>query len=572
MAGNRARAIVVRRPLRAGHPMIWLRLPTVLVLATAVLLPLGIIVYQSFLDEPFFVPAARWSLSSYQFILGEPDFYRAFSTSLWLAAGMTAIALPLGGILAFLLVRTDLPGKAWIEPVLLVPIVLSPIVIAFGYVVAIGPVGFATLAVKQAVGFVPWNLYSLGSLIVIAGLSHVPHVYLFSAASLRKLNAELEDSARVMGAPPWRVALTVSLPMAWPALVYSAVLIFFLGFELFGLPLIIGDPANVLVLTTYLFKLTNILGTPSYQLMAVVVVAIGVMTLPLVYLQRYLLRMTERYVALGGKGARSRPLRLGKWRWVVLSGIVVWLVVTVVLPLSGVLLRAFVSRWGEGLNPFAALTLQNFHDLAQYPNLLRGVFNTFLLASLGGAAAVAVYALIALATHRWNSRLVAVVDYLVLLPRAMPGLVAGLAFLWVFLFVPYLGVMRSSLIGIWLAYSTVWLAFGLRLISAALAQVGRELEEAARVSGADPGRALRDVTLPLIRFGLMSSWLLCFMVFVREYSTGVYLQGPGTEVLGPLIVSLFGGGALELVAALSVANVVLVAAGLGIALRFGVRM
>jgi iron(III) transport system permease protein len=154
----------------------------------------------------------------------------------------------------------------------------------------------------------------------------------------------------------------------------------------------------------------------------------------------------------------------------------------------------------------------------------------------------------------------------------LPGLVAGLAFLWVFLFVPYLGVLRSSLVGLWLAYSIVWLAFGLRLISAALAQISPELEEAARVIGARPGRVLRDVTLPLIRFGLVSSWLLCFMIFVREYATGVYLQGPGTEVLGPLIVTLFGGGSLELVAALSVVNVVLVAAGLTLALRFGVRI
>jgi len=552
--------------------MIWLRLPTVTILAVLVLLPVGLVVYQSFLDEPFFAPIARLSLSSYEFILGEPDFARAFLTTLALAAGMTAIAVPLGGVLAFLVVRTDLPAKSLIEPALLVPIVLSPIVIAFGYVVAIGPVGFASLAFKDLIGFVPWNLYSFASLVIIAGLTHVPHVYLFSSASLRKLNLELEEQARVMGAPPWRVALTVSLPLAWPALVYSGVLIFFLGFELFGLPLIIGDPANVLVLTTYLFKLTNILGTPSYQLMAVVVVAIMIVTLPLVYLQRYLLRMAERYVTMGGKGVQSRPLRLGPWRWVALACIVFWLVVAIGLPLSGVLLRAFVSRWGEGINPFETLTLQNFYDLAEYPNLIGGIVNTFLLATVGAAASVVLYALVALATHHWRSRFVAMVDYLVLLPRSLPGLVAGLAFLWVFLFVPYLGVLRSSLVGIWLAYSLVWLAFGLRLISAALAQISPELEEAARVTGAPPGRALRDITLPLIRFGLVSSWLLCFMLFVREYSTGVYLQGPGTEVLGPLIVSLFGGGALELVAALSVVNVALVAAGLALALRLGVRI
>src|SRR5215475_3008262 len=552
--------------------MIWLRLPTVAILPVLVLLPVGIVVYQSFLDEPFFSAAARLSLSSYQFILAEPDFARAFLTSFLLAAGMTAIAVPLGGVLAFLVVRTDLPGKSWIEPALLVPIVLSPSVIAFGYVVAVGPVGFASLAAKDLLGFVPWNLYSMTSLIVIAGLTHVPHVYLFSSASLRKLNLELEEQARVMGAPPWRVALSVSLPLAWPALVYAGVLIFFLGFELFGLPLIIGDPANVLVLTTYLFKLTNILGTPSYQLMAVVVVAMALVTLPLVYLQRYLLRIAERYVTMGGKGAQSRPLRLGRWRFVALAAIVIWLLVAIGLPLAGVLLRAFVSRWGEGVNPFETLTLQNFRDLADQPNLVGGIINTFLLATVGAAAAVAAYALIALATHRWRSRFVALVDYLVLLPRSLPGLVAGLAFLWVFLFVPHLGVVRGSLAGMWIAYSVVWLAFGLRIISGTLSQIAPELEQAARVTGAPPGRALRDVTLPLIRFGLVSSWLLCFMIFVREYSTGIYLQGPGTEVLGPLIVSLFGGGSLELVAALSVVNVALVAAGLALALRLGVRI
>ena len=169
------------------------RFSILLLLALVVALPLGIVVYQSFLDEPFFTPAAKFSLESYQFILAEPDFRRAFITTLALAAGMTAIAVPVGGVLSFLVVRTDLPGKRVLEPVLLVPIVLSPIVLAFGYVVAIGPVGFASLAAKSLFGFIPWNLYSLTSLIIIAGLSHVPHVYLFSSASLRKLNPELEE-------------------------------------------------------------------------------------------------------------------------------------------------------------------------------------------------------------------------------------------------------------------------------------------------------------------------------------------------------------------------------------------
>ena len=229
---------------------------------------------------------------------------------------MAAIAVPLGALLAFLMVRTDVPGRQHLEPLILIPIFVSAVVIAFGYVVAIGPVGiFSTLA-KDVLGFVPWNLYSLFSLIVIAGLTHVPHVYLYSAAALRGLSTDMEEAARVSGANPLQVALNVSLPMIMPAILFAGVLVFFLGFELFGLPLVLGDPQDVLVLSTYLFKLTNKLGVPSYQLMAVVVVVIIAITAPLVFMQRLLLRQAQRYVSVRGKGlktqaAAARPLALG---------------------------------------------------------------------------------------------------------------------------------------------------------------------------------------------------------------------------------------------------------------------
>ena len=150
-----------------------------------------------------------------------------------------------------------------------------------------------------------------------------------------------------------------------------------------------------------------------------------------------------------------------------------------------------------------------------------------------------------------------------MVPRGMPGLVAGLAFLWVFLFVKPLSPLRTTLFSLWLAYSVVWLAYGMRLVSSALVQVGPELEEAARTMGATRGQVTRGVTLPLIRFGLVGAWLLVFCIFAREYSTGVYLLGPGTEVIGSLIVSLWGGGALDLIAALSVVNIVPRRAGAG---------
>lgn len=548
------------------------RQATVAVLATIVLGPLLLVAYQSLLNGPFFLESSRLDLGAYRYVIGGAQFWRAFGTSLVVATGMAGIAVPLGATLAFLLVRTDLPGSQWIEPLALVPIFLSPIVVAFGYVVAIGPVGFISLAVKSWIGTVPWDLYGLPALVAIAALTHVPHSCLYVATALRSINPELEEAARTAGAPPWRVAIEVSLPLARPAILYAAALTFLLGFELFGLPLVLGDSAGLLVMTTYLFKLTTLLGVPSYQMMAVVAISIVAVTFPLVLAQRHLLGQAARYATIRGRGLAPRRLRLGAWRWGAFAGVVAWFAVTVALPLGGIVLRSVVRNWGIGVDLGAVLTLDHFRALATYPNLVRGVIDTIAIATIGGAASVALYLAIGLAQHRWTGRGAAAIDFLVLLPRAVPGLIGGLAFLWVILFVPFLRPFRNSLGALWLAYTSVWLAYGLRLISTALLQVGAELEESARTTGASAARVTREITVPLARAGIVGSWLLVLMMFVREYSTGVYLMGPGTEVIGSLIVSLWGAGGLDLIAALSVVNVVIVCVGLSMALRLGVRL
>src|SRR5207302_474538 len=330
---------------------------------------------------------------------------------------------------------------------------VSPMVLSFGYVVAAGPVGFYSVWARELFGVAPWGIYSVLGMTIIAGLTHVPNVYVYASSALKNLGSDVEEAARVAGASPFRVAVTVSLPLIMPALLFSAVLVFFLGIELFGLPLVLGDPEGHLVLSTYLYKLTNKLGTPSYHLMAAVAICIVAMTFPLVLLQRKLLQNARKYATIKGKAGRIRELPLGKWKWLAVGLLGFWLFVSVIVPLS------------------------------------------------------------------------------------VPGLLIGLAFLWVFLFFPPLTPLRQTIFSMWLAYTVVWLAYGMRLISSSLMQVSTELEEAARTVGASRGRISRDITLPLIRHGLIGSWLLVFMIFEREYSTGVYLLSPGTEVIGAQLVS-----------------------------------
>jgi len=548
------------------------RFVTLALTLIAILAPVGLIVYQSFLSGPFFQPRIHFTLDAYAFILDDEDFWEALRTSLFLATTMAVIAVPIGVLLAFLVVRTDVPGRSWIEPLVIIPTFMSAVVLAFGYVVSLGPVGFVSLAWKSLFGPVPWSIYSVWAIGLVAGLTHVPHVYLYAASALRNLGSDIEEAARTAGAGPWTVALTVSLPMVMPAVLYAAVLVFFLGFELFGLPLVLGDPDGVLVLSTYLFKLTNKLGVPSYQLMAVVVVAIILIAVPLVALQRRLLRHAARYASIRGKGARKVPLRLGPWRWPAFAVVVLWFGFTVVVPMAGIGLRSIVTGWGEGVNPFAVLTLDHFRDLGQHGDAVRAILNTLGVAVIGGAATIAALTCVAVAVHRWTSPWAKLVDYVAMVPRAMPGVVAGLAMLWIFLFVKPLNPLRATMISVWLAYSVVWFAYGLRMISGSLLQIAPELEEAGRTVGATQGQVARHVTVPLIKGGMISAWLLIFLIFAREYSTGVYLLAPGTEVIGSLMVSLWGTGAIDLVSALAVTNTVIIVAGLAAALRAGVRL
>ncbi|MBE2971258.1 iron ABC transporter permease [Burkholderia cepacia] len=562
-------------PVNSLQPLAgMLRWIVVAVLTIAVALPLGFILFQSLLSAPFFDANKTLGIEGFRFVFSDPDFWSAVKNSFIIAGGMLFISIPLGGILAFLMVRTDLPGRRWLEPLLLTPVFVSPMVLAFGYVVAAGPVGFYSVWFKELFGVqnVPWNVYSIFAITVIVGLTHVPHVYLYSSAALRNLGSDVEEAARVTGARPFRIALDVSLPMTMPALLFAGVLVFFLGFEVFGLPLVLGDPEGHLVLATYLYKLTNKLGVPSYHLMAAVAVCIVAITFPLVLLQRRLLKTANRFVTVKGKAGRTTVLPLGVWRWVALAIVVLWLMLTVIVPISGIVLRAFVTNWGEGVALAEVLTLSNFIELFEQDNLVRAIVNTLGIGVIGGALAIGFYSLVAFAGHRrpdWATKLL---DYLVLLPRAVPGLLAGLAFLWIFLFVPGLRELKNSMWSIWIAYTVVWLAYGMRLIQSALLQVGPELEEAGRSVGATRSRVSLDVTLPLVRFGLLAAWLLIFMIFEREYSTAVYLLSPGTEVIGALLVSLWATGAVDQVAALSVINIAMVGAGLGVALRFGVKL
>ena len=541
--------------------------------AVAVLAPLCLVLYQSFLTAPLSHSSARLALVAYQSVFADPDFRLAFGTTLLLAAGMTLIAVPLGAVLAFLMMRTDVPGRHWLEPLILLPVFLPALVLGFGYVEGLGPAGVLSTAFRRWAGVVPWNVYSFPFLLMMAGLTHVPHAYLCIAAGLRGIGADEEEAARSCGAGPWKVAFGMSLPMTAPAIVLAIALLFFLGFELFGLPLVLGDGQEMLVMSTYLFKLTSEVGAPPVQLTAVVIVIMLAAGLPLLFTQQAI--SVARWGFLSGGPANRpafAPFRLGLWRVPIFLAIVLWLAGTVLVPIGVLALRSFTTARGEGMALSQVLTFEHYRQLLDYPSVIRSIVNTLGIGRLGGGAAAALYTAIVLAIHRWHRAWSRAIGYLVLLPRALPGLAAGLALLWVLLSFRLLTPLHGTLVSVWLAYTIVWLSYGTQLISSAARKVNRQFEDIARTVGATEARMKLNITLPLMRNDLLAGWLLIFLLFVQDYSTGIYLVGSGNEVIGPLLVSLWGSGTIDVVSALSVIIVIMIGMGLFIAARLGARL
>jgi iron(III) transport system permease protein len=548
------------------------RFVTIGLAALVVLAPLSLVLYQSFLTAPLLQPSAQFGVGAYRSVFADQAFWTAFGITAALASGMTVIAVTLGAGLAVLMVRTDLPGRSWLEPLVLLPLFVSTLVLAFGYAAALAPRGFLSAAVSGLTGVVPWNLYSLPALIAIAGLIHVPHVYLFTAAALRGLDTECEDAARTAGARPWQVAIDVTLPMVLPALMSAGALVFLLGFELFGLPLVLGNPEGIFVLSTYLYALAGKPGGPPYELMAVVAMTMIAVAAPLLFLQSLWRREAQRSVRRRDSGRRPARLGLGSARWPAFLAVVLWLVLALLVPLAGITLRSLAGAAGGGLALSLPFTLDHYRSLLEHPEVVRSVINTLGIGVLGGGVAIAVYAAITLAIRRNPSQRTPALDHFISASPVMPGLVVGLALLWLLLLLAPLSPLKDTPVSVWLAYTIVWLAVGVGLLAGTLRRVGADLAEVARTVGASRTRAGVDITMPLIRRGMLAAWLLVFLLFVREYATGVFLLAPGSEVIGSLLVSLWNAGAVDLVFALAVVNVIIGGVAFAIAVRLGVRL
>ena len=531
-----------------------------------VLFPTLPIIYQSFLAQPIYEAGQSLTLNNFYRVLTNEGIWKVIGNTAVFMIGSTLVGTTIGIAFAVLLTRTDIPGREIFASLITVPYYVSALILAFAWSAMYGPQGFLTVGVRQ-LGLPTWDLYSMGGLIVVAALYFMPLTYLYCSASLRLADPSLEYAARIGGANPIRTLTTITIPLVRPAILYSLLLTLVSALELLSIPLVLGEPNNIDVLSTFLYRTALISGLTDYGMLAVVALLVVVFVSLLVTLQNRLTRHERRFVTVGGKVSRARLLKLGVWRIPALVFMVLFVFFTIVVPLAGITLQSVTPFLSALVNPFDYLTLDNFREAFEFEAYRVAIINSLAIALIGGFLGTMFMAMCALVAYRSSFKFRGVLKYLALYPRAFPGTVIGLGFLWALLMVPEVGWIRNTIWILIIAYCMRYLPLGFSSVSPAILQISDELDRAGRVSGVNWLGALRYILFPLLRPALISTFILLFITFLKEYSVALFLFARGSQVIGTTMLEVWAQGGPGPAAALALVQLAIVAIATAISRR-----
>jgi len=503
---------------------------------------------------------------------GAPDdfnlthFARAYTRSgnveplkntLLLAFGCGVLSVLLGVPLAWATARTDMPMRRVIQGLVALSYITPPYLTALAYIILLGPnAGHFNRLLTWLFGVEdgPINVFSMGGIIFVIALHVFAFPYFLTYSALQALDAPLEESAQMLGAGRWTVARHVTLPLVAPAITGGALLAAVESMALFGPQAFLGLPAQLVFLPTRIYGL---LGSypPRWGDASALSLILVLFTVVGLFVQRgYLERRS--FVTVSGRGVRTQRLSLGPWRWPLLSFCLLVVFFAAIAPVGVLVAAAFSKSWVEPLT-FANLTLANFREaLFSDQVAVRGIVNSFKLATGAAFIAVSLGLFIAYIDLRTTARGRRLLDYLAILPLGLPGTVMAVGILLAFIRPPF--QIYGTIWILLVAYVARFIPLAVRSANAALRQIDPSLEEAARITGASWPRTIRSVLLPMVRPGLLAAWLLVFIPALGELSATILLYSSGTETIAVAIFRLRDLGQLEVVSALSIFTIAVI--------------
>jgi iron(III) transport system permease protein len=499
-------------------------------------------------------------------VLGNPNVRDALANSLIACGGGTALALVIGLTFSWIVVRTNTPCKRFIAAASMIPLFVPPLVAGVAWVILGSPkTGLINTVFKWLELDLRVDFYTMPGLIFVFGIYYAPYVYMFTASALRNMDPNLEEASEIAGASPVATLFTVTFPLIMPAIISGTLLSFIVMLGIYGIPAVLGAPANLNVLTTYIFKLTN-WNPPLYNTAAAVAIILAVVTGLLVALQQKVMS-GKSYATVAGKAFRPRNLDLGPWRWVTLGLAVTYLFVVVVLPTLALIVAAFRKflfiRDVASLFDARQYSLMHFNAIFDNPLTMRSIWNTLevgvITALIGGVLAFA----LGYTIYRTNVPGRRSIDVLSTLPVAIPGLVIGVAYLWAWIGLP--GGLYGTIWILALAFVARFMPDTVKSLSTSFMQIHRELEEAAFICGRTLLSTIRTIVLPLASPGVIASMTLLFVLAIRELGSSLFLYTSDTMVMAVLLLDYYEGGNVGKTAAFSLVQTALLAVLIGIA-------
>lgn len=506
-----------------------------------VIYPLWQVLFRSFLD------AGVLSLKSYQKVFSYPSYYRALLNSIWVSCATAAMCMVMGTLLAFLVIRTDLPLKKTLRTLLVLPYALPSFFAAIAWIQLLGPQGYLARVVLQIFGFatVPWSIYGAGGIVFVLTVHYFILVFITVAGALERMDASLEEAARASGAGTSQIMRQITLPLVLPAIMAGGLLAFIGALANFGIPALLGMRARFFVLTTSIYYA---LAIPDFGLATALSSMLVLVALVTMALQFGIQRGESRFTVISGKAVHPAELKLRSLRYPLFVLIAAVVVFISILPILSMVLTALMRYWGAPLSA-ANLTLQNFTYVLGFETAQRAIMNSLFLGTVAATVAMFVGAVISYLHVKARLKGSRALDFFATIPYAVPHTVLAIAMILAWAKPPV--SLYGTLWIILVAYLAVYLPFAVRTTNATLQQVHDSLEEAAKASGAKLFPRLRDIVLPLARPGMIAGWILVFMPALRELTVSILLYAYHTETIGVVVYNMQDAGYREIAAALA---------------------
>lgn len=559
-AGSPAPALGLR--LSSLGWLLWLAAAAVLVVL--VMVPLAWLGLSSVQDEH----TGALTLQNYVTAFSRRIYLEPILNSFVLAISVATIAVAVGTPLAWLVSRTDMPGGRLIRPLILAAFVTPSFLGANAWIFLAAPnagwlnrIWVALFHSEQG----PFNVFSLQGAIFVIALYSIPYTFTLVAGSLELMSSELEDAATTLGSGTWRTTWEVTLPLALPAILSGFLLSFLEALELFGPPAFLLIPARKQVMTTQLY-LFFAQFPPRIEVAAAYAMPLLLVTVFLLFVQRRILGR-RRFTTVTGKGGIKRRMKLRAWRWPLLALAMAPPTLSVILPYLALLLVSLERAWGRG--PFAPGNLTAYWyrwAIFENPTTRHAIEHSLEYSAAAASIALVVATLVAYMVGRRLLPFVSILGFVAMAPFVVPGIVLAIGFFAAYSHPPLLLYGTAGILIA--AYATRFLPIAYSNGASILQSINVDLENAARTLGASRIHSLWAVTLPLLRTGLLTGWLLVFIPALRELSASVFLFTPRTHVITTVIFDFSDAGNYEAVSTMGVLMMVITFAIVALAYRF----